>query len=100
VGVPDSIAGELPIVVLETDLSELGISASELQKAARQTLGPAFVPSQFLTLKVLGLEAYPTTMWSKLLGIPPEELDVNGSLAELADSLTTMRFQNALRKET
>lgn len=134
VGVPDPIAGELPVAVIG---SKTPFSAADLQKVALQSLGPAFVPNQFITLEELGLDEFPKTMpgkiqkiklagivkdflaskqqdlsikerqllasvkalWSKNLGIQIDKLDINASLAEVADSISIMRFQSALRKQ-
>jgi acyl carrier protein len=38
--------------------------------------------------------------WTKVLGIPPKELDPNLSLFSLVDSIGAMRFRDAIRKET
>jgi aryl carrier-like protein len=135
VGIPDPIAGELPVAVIG---SKTPFSAADLRKAALQSLGPAFVPNQFITLEELGLDEFPKTMsgkiqkmklaaivkhylttkhqdgsvkesrlltivkdlWSKNLGIPIDKLDINASLAEVADSISAMRFQSSLRKQT
>lgn len=135
VGVPDPIAGELPVAVIG---SKSTFAAADLQQAALNALGPAFVPNQFITLEELGLDDFPKTMtgkiqkiklagivknhlaaqnqvnslkeshllatvkqlWSKTLGIPIENLDINASLAEVADSISVMRFQSALKKQT
>lgn len=63
VGAPDSIAGELPVVVLSS-LGETTIRS--LQEAVLQHMGPAYVPDEVITLKELGLDDFPKTISGKV----------------------------------
>ncbi|KAL8653565.1 MAG: hypothetical protein Q9210_002019 [Variospora velana] len=62
VGTPDSIAGEVPVVVLRS----LGKnSIKTLQQAVLQHMGAAYVPDDVITLAELGLTDFPKTISGK-----------------------------------
>ncbi|KAL8961911.1 MAG: hypothetical protein Q9193_001606 [Seirophora villosa] len=62
VGAPDSIAGEVPVVVLRS----LGnTSVKTLQQAVLQHMGAAYVPDDVITLTELGLTDFPKTLSGK-----------------------------------
>ena len=63
VAVSCSIAGEVPIAILEYPIS---ISIPELKKKISKELGSHFVPTQIVTLEDLGLKEYPTTGSGKI----------------------------------
>ncbi|KAK6202200.1 putative secondary metabolism biosynthetic enzyme [Pestalotiopsis sp. IQ-011] len=63
VGAPDTIAGEIPVMVLpEAHLS----AAEEMRKAVLQRLGAACVPERTFTLRQLGLDDFPKTSSGKV----------------------------------
>ncbi|KAL8970633.1 MAG: hypothetical protein Q9197_003714 [Variospora fuerteventurae] len=62
VGTPDSIAGEVPVVVLRS-LGENSIKT--LQQAVLQHMGVAYVPDDVITLAELGLTDFPKTISGK-----------------------------------
>ncbi|KAL8698938.1 MAG: hypothetical protein Q9224_001626 [Gallowayella concinna] len=63
VGTPDSIAGEVPVVVIRT---LAGHSVKSLQQAVLQRMGAAYVPDDVITLAELGLADFPKTMSGKI----------------------------------
>ncbi|KAL8797277.1 MAG: hypothetical protein Q9195_000430 [Heterodermia aff. obscurata] len=63
VGAPDSIAGEVPVVVLQS----LGdVSVKDLQQAVLNHLGTAYMPDEVTTLTQLGLADFPKTISGKV----------------------------------
>ncbi|KAK4556129.1 hypothetical protein LTR86_006826 [Recurvomyces mirabilis] len=66
VGVPDEMAGEVPIAIITNKPGSV-INASEIKNATSHDLGPAFAPKMVLQLKKdLGLDAWPTTASGKV----------------------------------
>ncbi|KAK3068439.1 hypothetical protein LTR53_013979 [Teratosphaeriaceae sp. CCFEE 6253] len=66
VGVPDEMAGEVPIAIITTKEGQK-VNAGELKNATSRDLGPAFAPKMVLQLKQdLGLDAWPTTASGKV----------------------------------
>lgn len=66
IGVPDEMAGEVPIAIVTTK-DGCTVSASELKQATSHDLGPAFAPKMVLQLKGdLEMEAWPTTASGKV----------------------------------
>ncbi|KAL8892032.1 MAG: hypothetical protein Q9215_001034 [Flavoplaca cf. flavocitrina] len=63
VGAPDSIAGEIPIVVLRS-LGDISVKA--LQQAVLQHMGTAYVPAEVISLRELGLTDFPKTISGKI----------------------------------
>ncbi|KAM0350982.1 hypothetical protein ACHAPU_002760 [Fusarium lateritium] len=63
VGVPDHIAGEVPVLVLPGKASVL---PSTIRELILEKLGPEFVPQRILSLNELGLEEVPTTTSGKV----------------------------------
>ncbi|KAA8647997.1 hypothetical protein EYZ11_004201 [Aspergillus tanneri] len=65
VGVPDPVAGEVPIAVVRCTAQK--VSAKALQKMVLVQLGPAFVPPTVLDLQCdLNQEQFPTTSTGKI----------------------------------
>ena len=66
VGVPDTVAGEVPVAVITRD-SQTQMATSDLQAAVLAELGRSFSPTMILDLhKDLGKEKYPTTTSGKI----------------------------------
>ncbi|KAK0799541.1 NRPS [Friedmanniomyces endolithicus] len=66
VGVPDEMAGEVPIAIITVKDGQT-VNAGELKNATSHDLGPAFAPKMVLLLKQdLGMEAWPTTASGKV----------------------------------
>ncbi|KAK5707122.1 NRPS protein [Elasticomyces elasticus] len=66
VGVPDEMAGEVPIAIITIKDGQT-VNASELKNATSHDLGPAFAPKMVLQLKQdLGMNAWPTTASGKV----------------------------------
>ncbi|KAF5664959.1 long chain fatty acid ligase [Fusarium heterosporum] len=63
VGVPDPIAGEVPVLVLR---NQAIVSSSTIRGLVLEKLGPEFVPERILTLSELGLGEVPTTTSGKV----------------------------------
>ncbi|PVH71342.1 acetyl-CoA synthetase-like protein, partial [Cadophora sp. DSE1049] len=73
VGVPDEIAGEIPIAIIKKKPGqELNVSA--LRAVLVKDLGPAWVPEEILTLDDLGLEDYPRTSSGKVQKVKLREI--------------------------
>ncbi|KAH9210763.1 hypothetical protein DL95DRAFT_370521 [Leptodontidium sp. 2 PMI_412] len=73
VGVPDNIAGEIPIAIVKIKPGQ-EIDASALRAALVKELGPAWVPEEILTLEDLGLEDYPRTTSGKVQKVKLREI--------------------------
>ncbi|KAL1311473.1 hypothetical protein AAFC00_004416 [Neodothiora populina] len=74
VGVPDDMAGEVPIAIIQV-LQGYHIAASELKRLTTQHLGPAFAPKLVLNLQDdLGLETYPMTASGKVRKVELRQL--------------------------
>ena len=65
VGVPDEIAGEIPIAILKKRPGQ-ELDISQLRALLVKDLGPAWVPEEILTLEDLGLDDYPRTASGKV----------------------------------
>lgn len=66
IGVPDEMAGEVPIAVIQTTGDNI-TPANELKTMASDSLGPAFAPKMVLNMvDDLGLDAFPTTAAGKV----------------------------------
>lgn len=66
VGVPDEMAGEVPIAVIESRGAKV-TSSNVLKDMASQALGPAFAPKTVINLKDdLGLDDWPKTAAGKI----------------------------------
>ncbi|KAG4432029.1 hypothetical protein IFR05_012493 [Cadophora sp. M221] len=65
VGVPDDIAGEIPIAIVKTKPGQ-EIDVSALRTALVKELGPTWVPEEILMLEDLGLVDYPRTTSGKV----------------------------------
>ncbi|KAK0881591.1 hypothetical protein LTR87_004548 [Friedmanniomyces endolithicus] len=66
VGVPDEMAGEVPIAIITVKEGQT-VNSGELKNATSHDLGPAFAPKMVLLLKQdLGMEAWPTTASGKV----------------------------------
>lgn len=64
VGAPDSIAGEVPVAVVNGSLdSDL---AQEIQDTIIKQMGTGYTPDEVISLQQLGLEDYPKTMAGKI----------------------------------
>lgn len=63
IGVPDSIAGEVPVLVLPDNGSK---PFSSIRDSILDNLGPEFVPERILTLNELGLKEVPMTTSGKV----------------------------------
>ncbi|CAO1598074.1 hypothetical protein XANCAGTX0491_001847 [Xanthoria calcicola] len=66
VGAPDSIAGEVPVVVIR---SMGDSSVNTIQQAVLQHMGAAYVPDEVITLPELGLTDFPKTLSGKAQGL-------------------------------
>lgn len=64
VGAPDSIAGELPIVVVNAKVDQSTRDA--IREAVLNNMGIIYVPDDIISLQDLGVEQYPTTMAGKV----------------------------------
>ncbi|KAH7348361.1 hypothetical protein BKA65DRAFT_594211 [Rhexocercosporidium sp. MPI-PUGE-AT-0058] len=73
VGVPDEIAGEIPIAIVKTKTGQ-EIDIPALKAALVKELGPAWVPEEILTLQDLGLEDYPRTTSGKIQKVKLREI--------------------------
>lgn len=82
-GAPDSIAGEVPVVVLH-NFENTSIKA--LQEAVLQHMGAAFVPDEVIALKELGLVDFPKTVSGKIQ---------KSRLAELVRTFRSQRDSHA-----
>lgn len=65
VGLDDPIAGEVAVAVVRCP-GGLRPDATQMQKVARERLGPASVPEKFLSLHDLSLESFPSTASGKI----------------------------------
>jgi len=66
IGVPDEMAGEVPIAIITTKPGET-VDASALKQATSHDLGPAFAPKMVLHLNHdLNISAWPTTASGKV----------------------------------
>lgn len=65
VGVPDEMAGEVPIAIITTR-EGAAVAASYLKDATSRDLGPAFAPKMIIRLDELGLTGWPTTASGKV----------------------------------
>ena len=63
VGVPDLIAGEVPVAILQ---NMRGTTAKTLQEIVSQQMGPSYVPDQIITVETLGLIEFPKTISGKV----------------------------------
>ncbi|KAE8390876.1 AMP-binding enzyme family protein [Aspergillus alliaceus] len=67
VGIPDPIAGEVPIAVIKQDEDKNRASALALQSSVASLLGQSFSPTLILDLqRDLGMDSYPTTTSGKV----------------------------------
>ncbi|RAL15787.1 acetyl-CoA synthetase-like protein [Aspergillus homomorphus CBS 101889] len=67
VGIPDPVAGEVPMAVIRRDKS-VDVSSSTLQAKVQEELGRSFAPTMILELQDdLKQERYPTTTTGKVL---------------------------------
>ncbi|KAL9627238.1 MAG: hypothetical protein Q9204_006713, partial [Flavoplaca sp. TL-2023a] len=65
VGIPDEIAGEVPLAIVQT--SDQGqIPKAEIHNLIMESLGPACLPTAYLTLAELGLTSFPLTTSGKV----------------------------------
>ena len=65
VGVPDEIAGEIPVAIIKKRPGQ-ELDVSKLRAVLVKDLGPAWVPEEILRLEDLGLEDYPRTASGKV----------------------------------
>lgn len=65
VGIPDEIAGEVPLAVIQP-LAPGPLPCEKMQQLVLQTLGPACVPTMYITLQEIGLKAFPMTTSGKV----------------------------------
>lgn len=65
VGIPDPIAGELPVAVVQP-LRPGPLPLNEMQKLVQTAMGPQNAPVAYLALQDLGLQAFPTTTSGKV----------------------------------
>ena len=90
VGVPDEVAGEVPLAVIQP-LAPGPLPCGKMQELVLQTLGPACVPSMYITLQEMGLKAFPMTTSGKvrkdeLKGILLKHLSTRSSLINVSES--------------
>ena len=65
VGVPDEVAGEVPLAIIQP-LAPGPLPCQKMQGLVLQTLGPACVPSMYITLQEIGLKTFPMTTSGKV----------------------------------
>ena len=65
VGIPDEVAGEVPLAVIQP-LAAGPLPCEKMQELVSQTLGPACVPTMYVTLQEIGLKAFPMTTSGKV----------------------------------
>ncbi|KAL8867637.1 MAG: hypothetical protein Q9174_005528, partial [Haloplaca sp. 1 TL-2023] len=65
VGIPDDIAGEVPAAVLSIP-DGLRPDTQRIRAAVIQSLGPEYAPDTIITLRDVGLEAFPATTSGKI----------------------------------
>ena len=97
VGVPDEIAGEVPLAVIQP-LAPGPPPYEKMQELVLQTLGPACVPTMYITLQEIGLEAFPMTTSGKvrkdeLKRILLKHLSTRSNLETLTESDLTITEQ-------
>jgi hypothetical protein len=99
VGAPDAIAGEVPVAVINGEVTH-EISA-EIQNLVITEMGTIYAPDEVISLGLLGLTDYPKTMAgkiqkNKLADIvrkyrnDRDEVDLNGSNKQLEDTIKTI----------
>ena len=109
VGIPDEVAGEVPLAVIQP-LAPGPVPCEKMQEFVLQTLGPACVPTMFITLQEIGLKAFPMTTSGKvrkdelkgiLLGYLSARSSLNGTvnLSE-SDSRGDLTFTEQLLTKT
>lgn len=64
VGVPDTIAGEVPVAVVLGKPD--GVTVKEVQDVILHAMGNIYVPDEIIPISTLGLEDYPKTMAGKV----------------------------------
>ncbi|KAJ6143009.1 acetyl-CoA synthetase-like protein [Penicillium samsonianum] len=72
VRLPDNIAGEVPIAVVNQTIDEE--TARRLKNTIRAKMGTLYVPAEVVTVQSLGVEAYPKTMAGKIQKSKLEDL--------------------------
>ena len=92
VGVPDLIAGEVPVAILQ---NMRGTTAKTLQEIVSQQMGPSYVPDQIISVETLGLIEFPKTISGKVQKTRLAELVLHyrrdkGTSADTTDSGKTL----------
>ncbi|KAL8959689.1 MAG: hypothetical protein Q9183_005594, partial [Haloplaca sp. 2 TL-2023] len=93
VGTPDDIAGEVPAAILSVP-EGLRPDIQCIRAAIVENLGIEFAPDSIVTLKDLGLQAFPTTT----SGQSPADIPREKAISELLDSISTLRFLHEMGK--
>ena len=101
VGIPDEVAGEVPLAVIQP-LAPGPPPCEKMQELVLQTLGPACVPTMYITLQEIGLKAFPMTTSGKvrkdeLKGILLKHLSTRSNLRTLTVSDMTVTEQLLIR---
>lgn len=66
VGVPDAIAGEVPVAVVATSAKELKLVAEEIYRIVVEKMGPMCMPSKIIPLEALGITDWPRASTGKI----------------------------------
>ncbi|KAK7705205.1 AMP-binding enzyme C-terminal domain [Diaporthe eres] len=95
VGTVDEIAGEnLTGKVLKDKLAQL------VKQHRAAVTAPQISPSKEKTTNSYGTPHIVTVTWASLLGIHPEDLNLEAQTASFADSINMMRFRQKIKQET
>lgn len=73
-GMPDAIAGEVPVAIVATSADELKYVAEEIHRTIVQRMGPMCVPSQIIPLEALGITEWPRSLTGKIRKMDVAEL--------------------------
>ncbi|KAL8896089.1 MAG: hypothetical protein Q9207_007883 [Kuettlingeria erythrocarpa] len=65
VGIPDDIAGEVPLAIVQ-GADQAQIPKTEVLDLVMETLGPACLPTAYITLAELGMASFPSTTSGKV----------------------------------
>ncbi|ESZ90274.1 long-chain-fatty-acid-CoA ligase [Sclerotinia borealis F-4128] len=83
VGIEDTIAGEVPVAVLQT--SPKDITKSSMTKAVVERLGPIYAPYSIVTLEDLQLKMFPMTATGKVRKLVLKDI-VNKYFATISEA--------------
>ncbi|OAL18049.1 hypothetical protein AYO22_11065 [Fonsecaea multimorphosa] len=112
IGIPDEVAGEVPIAVIKYAGGDQDI-AIKIQRCVLDKMGPAYAIEQVVNLHALGLEDWPKTSSGKvlkrelrlmfensLLSAGPEQTDTprNGEYQRIQTQTDEARLQDLLLK--